>query len=338
MNRPEKLPPRMLRVTRTLKSGKHWVGYYYLTPRDEAGKRKHIPLGTDLAQAKRKWAEMEHKPVDTGTMRSVFDRYMRDVLPGKAARTQKDNEREMAFLRKVFDDAPVNAVTPVHIAQYRDKRGAKAPVRANREISLLSHVFNKAREWGLRTRDNPCKGVQKLKEDPRDYYASDAVWTAVYEAACRPLRDAMDLAYLTGQRPADVLKMTWQDIEDGALLVNQNKTAKRLRILVQGRLAEVVDRIRGRSGVSLRWIVANDKGQPLNGWTLRQRFDNARLAASAAQPELAEKIKAFQFRDIRPKAASEIELQHAQALLGHSKEQITETVYRRVGATVHPTK
>ena len=338
MTRAEKLPPRMVRVARTLKSGKQWVGYYYLTVRDEAGKRKHIPLGTDLAQAKRKWAELENKPVDVGTMRAVFDRYMRDVVPGKAVRTQKDNEREMAFLRRVFDSAPVNAVTPAHIAQYRDRRGAKAPVRANRELALLSHVFNKAREWGLRTGDNPCKGVQKLKEQPRDYYATDAVYSAVYAAAGQTMQDAMDLAYLTGQRPADVTKMTWQDVQDGALMVKQNKTKTRLRILIEGGLADLLARIRGRPHVSLHWIVANERGRALNGWTLRQRFDNARLAAAKANPDIAAQIMAFQFRDIRPKAASETDLQHAQALLGHTTEQITDTVYRRVGATVRPTK
>jgi hypothetical protein len=33
--------------------------------------------------------------------------------------------------------------------------------------------------------------------------------------ANEPLRDAMDWAYLTGQRPADTLRMTAHDIIDG---------------------------------------------------------------------------------------------------------------------------
>mgnify|MGYP002134247567 FL=1 len=36
----------------------------------------------------------------------------------------------------------------------------------------------------------------------------------------------MDLALLTGQRPADVLKLTRADIRDGALHLKQNKTGK----------------------------------------------------------------------------------------------------------------
>lgn len=59
----------MLKRTKRLKSGKLWVAYYY-NGRDEEGNRKEIPLGTDLNEAKRKWAELECKPapVETGLM------------------------------------------------------------------------------------------------------------------------------------------------------------------------------------------------------------------------------------------------------------------------------
>jgi integrase len=54
--------------------------------------------------------------------------------------------------------------------------------------------------------------------------------------------------------------------------------------------------------------------------------------------ELAGKIRKFQFRDARPNAASEMKLEDAQRLLGHSKEQMTKAVYRRIGEKVRPTK
>lgn len=53
---------------------------------------------------------------------------------------------------------------------------------------------------------------------------------------------------------------------------------------------------------------------------------------------LAERIRRFQFRDIRPKAASELPVEHASRLLGHSEKEITERVYRRLGEVVKPTK
>ncbi|MCF5709164.1 hypothetical protein GIV19_17980 [Pseudomonas syringae] len=44
------------------------------------------------------------------------------------------------------------------------------------------------------------------------------------------LRDAMDLAYLAGQRPADVIKASTHDLLEEYLTVGQGKTGKRLRI------------------------------------------------------------------------------------------------------------
>ncbi|QII87526.1 tyrosine-type recombinase/integrase [Bordetella hinzii] len=352
------LPPRMLRRARTLKSGKVWEAYYY-NGRDGEGRRVEIPLGTDLNEAKRRWAELEctTAPAETGLMRYIFNKYEREIIPTKAPNTRRDNLGSLAMLRKVFDAVSIDAITPQHIARYRDGRksqvkgeeGKPATVRANREIALLSHIFNLAREWGYTTKENPVRGVRKNKETPRDYYAQDDVWQAVYAEASDELQDAMDVGYLTGQRPGDVLKMKLTDVRDDALEIKQNKTKKKLRVLltdggVRTELGRVIDRIKGRPRkVASLSLVATPAGVPLNKWTLRNRFDDARAAAAkkadeAGDADLAARVRAFQFRDIRPKAASETDLAHASKLLGHTDKQITETVYRRVGETVKPTK
>lgn len=75
---------------------------------------------------------------------------------------------------------------------------------------------------------------------------------------------------------------------------------------------------------------------------LRLRWDKARekaqqKAIDQGDPMLAAKIGGFQFRDIRPKAASEIvDIGDASLLLGHSNQEITKRVYRRLGATAKP--
>lgn len=339
------LPPRMLRRTKTLKSGKVWVGYYY-NGRHADGSRVEIALGGDLSEAKRKWAELECVPAPAGTMAAVFDRYIKDVLPTKAPRTQGENLLAFKNLRPMFDSAPLEAVTPQHIAQYRDKRTAK--ISANREISLLSHVWNMAREWGYTDRENPARGVRKNTEHGRDFYADESVWQAVQTHACLELKAAMQLAYLTGQRTADVLKMRLSDIDQDALLVKQGKTGKFLRIALtvdgtRSQLGTLIDNLTRRSGKQMLsfYILAMPNGQPLTYTMLRNRFDDARAAAAAAQTDLklATRIKLFQFRDIRAKAASDIDdITAASKLLGHAGERITADVYRRAGEKVNPTR
>lgn len=341
------LPPRMLRRVRTLKSGKELTYYFYVI-RDAEGKKREIPLGSDLPAAKVEWAKLDAKPVpaEAGTLGAIMDRYEREIVPSKAPRTQRDNLLSLTQLRKAFRHAPIEAITPETLATYRDARSAK--VRANREISLLSHIWNIAREWGYTRLENPATRLRKNPEKPRDYYATAEVWDAVYAQAAPELRDAMDLAYLTGQRPGDVLAMREADIVDGHLQVAQSKTTKKLRIILDGNdlgelLARLVDQRRQR-GVRGPYLVVTPTGERVTQPMLRRRWDEARdkaakKAMDAKDDTLAALVRAFQFRDIRPKAASEIgDLGKASRLLGHTDKRITDTVYRRVGEVVEPTR
>ncbi|UWF51958.1 tyrosine-type recombinase/integrase [Pseudomonas sp. N3-W] len=344
------LPPRMIRRSRQRKSGETWTSYYY-NGRDSDGNRKEIPLGNDLDQAKVEWARLERKaPVKPSHLLGyLFDRYEKEIIPGKKPRTQSDNLKELKQLRKSFEKAPIDSITPQVVAQYRDARTAK--IRANREIALLSHMFTIAREWGLTANANPCFGVRRNKETPRDFYAGETVWNAVYAQAAQELKDAMDLAYLTGQRPADVLKTSATDLNKGFLMVGQGKTEKRLRIRledagVQTGLSIFIDDLqerRARNGIKTSTLITNTSGLRMSQQMLRNRWDEAREKAAVkagadGDTALAISIRQFQFKDIRPKAASEIELTHASRLLGHTTEEMTRKVYRRVGEIVKPTK
>ena len=341
----------MIRRTRKRKNGSSWVGYYY-NGRDAAGNRVEIPLGGDLDEAKVEWARLDRKatPKPVHLMDRLFDDYESKVMPKLTPGTQGDYEKGLRQLRKAFVGAPIDAMTPQVIAQYRDARTAK--VRANREIALLSTIFTFAREWGLTDKSNPCFGLRRNKETPRDFYAGDIVWNAVYTEAPQELKDAMDLAYLIAQRPADVLKASVTDINKGFLIIGQGKTQKRLRIrLHDGEMASdlsafldaLLDR-KAVAGIKTTNLITNQAGMRMSYAMLRNRWDEARdkaaiQAAAEGDSMLAATIRQFQFRDIRPKAASEIEdISHASRLLGHSTQEMTRKVYRRVGEIVNPTK
>lgn len=334
------LPPRM-----RIRKGR----FYYDT---QAKPRREIPLGKDYAAALVKWAELEGNallPANTmPTFAMAWERYKRDVLPAKAPRTQADNLVEIEHLLKIFKDAPLQSVKPVHIRSYMDRRGKVAKTRANREKALFSHIFNKAREWGYTDAPNPCAGVKGFTESGRDKYVEESEFRAVYAQADVPLRNAMDLAYLTGQRPADVLKATVMDIQDGCLRVTQGKTGAKLRIALEGRLGALVVALkppRSAKTVVCTHLIRNEDEQPLTYSAMTQRFSKAReLAMKAAvadeQSALAVSLKGFQFRDLRAKAASDLEdLARAQELLGHADRSMTQDYVRaRIGDRVRPVK
>lgn len=312
------LPPRM--VARTMARGR--VLYYY-----KAGQKK-IPLGDDLNAARMKWAELENnQAVGIHTFKAIAERYRREIIPQKSDKTQREQKPQLDSLIKVFGEMHIDQIKPQHVRQYLDKRSAK--VMANREIALLSHLWNKAREWGYTEKENPCAGVKKHTEKARGVYVSDAEFNAVLAHADEPLQDAMLLAYHTGQRLSDVLKMTRHDIKDGAIWIEQNKTGKRLAVELIGDLAEAVNAMlkRRRTATGI-YLVQTDAGRPLTYTMLRKRFDAARDDAGVN----------FQFRDIRPKAATDSgSLADAQALLGHESSATTRKHYRHI-ERVQPVK
>jgi integrase len=345
--------------------------YYYL---DTGGTPRHeIKLGTDYDKAIEEWARLTGRPMPPITIvafRAVAERYIRKVLPTKAPATQAVNTRELQNLLEFFAGPRevLASITPVLVRQYMDQRaegvvaekrrqnvdrlaagrarlvvtGKEGQVPANREKALLSHIWNFARETGLTCLANPCAGIKGFKEPGRDVYISDEVLAAVHAAATIPLRDALDLAYLTGQRPADTLKMARTDIVDGALAIKQNKTGKKVRVSIEGELAALIERIKSRGAMGLT-LISSIAGAPLSRFELRGAFDRARMAAAATHPELATEIKTFQFRDLRAKAGTDTEeasgMQAAQDQLGHTTAQMTSHYVRhRRGKLVKPTR
>ena len=223
--------------------------------------------------------------------------------------------------------------------------GKKSTVRANREKSLLSHLFNIARDWGALDTVNPCQGIKGYTEEGR-VYVEDNIYDAIYLVASQPLKDALDLAYLTGQRPADVIAMSEADIQDKILLVQQGKTNAKLRISVTGELKSLLERIlksKQAHKVRTSQLICTETGRPISQNALRLRFDKARDKAIKQNPAIAKDVKHFQFRDLRAKAASDKAesetMRDAQLQLGHSSMAMTEQYVRqRRGQKVSPTR
>ena len=329
--------------------------YYYYD-----GQRE-IALGSDYVDAIRKWAELEGGNAARAAMvtfRQAAEKYTAVVIPTKAPRTQADNLKELAKLIEFFDNppAPLESIEPQHVRQYLDWRGATAKTRANREKALLSHIWNYARQTGLTTLPNPCAGVRGFAETGRkDVYIEDEVYAAVYACANQSLKDALDMAYLSGQRPADVLKMRVTDVRDNLLTVRQGKTGKALRIKLNHddgtrnglglKIDEIMERKRLAKVADTAMIVSTGGGA-LTYSGLDNAFERARtkavtIAHKSGKAELAAAISGFQFRDLRAKAGTEkadsAGILEARQQLGHGSVTTTER-YVRLGSIVSPTK
>lgn len=313
------LPPRMR--ARRQRSGR--VFYYYDTGEKP---RREIPLGDDYVLAVQQWSTLHVAPPPMSmTVGWVIGKYLvSDDYAALGAGTQADYKFALDKLTEAFGDAPLDQVKPSHVVLYIDKRSGESKHRAQRERAILSMVYRwaMARDYCTFNPVAPVKG--KRLAGRKNVIISDDMFAAVYEQAGQPLRDAIDLAYYTGQRPSDVLGLSETNIRDGFLCLRQQKTDTPLRIAIAGGLAELIERMAKRkASFSVRplSLLVDERGQRMTKAKLRSRFETAREAAGITGD-------LFQFRDLRRKAGTDLReqasLDAAQSLLGHATQAMTE--------------
>lgn len=183
--------------------------------------RAGVALGADKRAALIKYAELETGCTAPGTFADAVKAYREQELPSKATKTREEYSRQLNTLALVFGECAIDSIRPVHVARYLAERGAK--VAGAREKALLSAVFNFARRIGLTDAVNPCAGI-RTKKSQRKRYVTDGELAEAMSCTDPVLSGFLELCYLTGQRPSDVLRMRRQDVQDGALCVEQRKT------------------------------------------------------------------------------------------------------------------
>lgn len=335
------MPPHM--HPRRQRSGKV---YYYVHIKTPEGKRKDVPLGSDYILALQAYAKFNtiEAPKQEVLFGDVIQKYIAEALPKLAANTIRVQKSDIKHVIKFFNDAPLDQIKPMHIGQFLDRYSERATT-ANRCKRLISTLWNHARRWGYTELPNPCEGIKGHALEKRMVYITDEVFELVHRHASAPLQDALELAYLTGQRPADTLSMTVRDIQGEHLIVRQEKTKQPLRIIIAGQLAALLARIHARKKTYKTIcgaLLVNTQGKPLTQPVLRNHFDQAKENAIKAVPELADAIKEFWFYDLRAKAADDTSDQRGEVaasnLLGHESVMTTKRHYLRRGKIVEPTK
>lgn len=321
--------PRLRTYIKRGASGQVWVSYAY----DMRGTgQRDIPLGTDYDTAVARWAEIrQNKNRVAGTIEEALARYERDVLPGLKPETKRGYTKHLRRIRPVFGPAAWELVKLPALVAYLEKRAGKT--QANRELALLSIVWNKARLWGMTELPWPAAGLERSRwknpEHGNPVEVTDEAFAAIYKHADQTLRDCMDLCSALGIRVRDALQLQIGAVRDEVLAVQAGKTGKfgSFELAKSTVLPPLIERRLASKAPHFFMLTCGNSRKVVTERMLRDRFIAARALAAKEVPEAAD----MQLRYMRKYAAQLAgNVAEASRLLQHSSTALTQRSYRSV--------
>lgn len=354
------LPPRW--------TFQHGAYYYQVPPGLESlwDDKRFFRLGDTLSIANQAWAKrMTGSVKKSKYVGRMLDRYALEVIPKKAAATQKREQRDVKNLKAVFDHMPLKAFKPKHAYEYYDRRSKQTttmdgkrtvkhggPSAARHEIGTLSHAFTKAIRWGWLDA-HPFKGQLELEgSQPRTRYVED--WEIIEclslksrrkKGSVDAIKASIKIKLLTSMPQTDLLLLEpeLQFKEDG-IHNERHKTSKKVgkKTIYEWTpelRAAVQEALNARPSKTSRFLFCNKHGEgyfdegkgEAKGWpSMWQRF----MTRVIKETKVTE---TFTEHDLRAKCGSDAtSLAHAQSLLAHVDSRTTNRIYRRKPERVKP--
>jgi len=265
------------------------------------------------------------------TMNQLWERYLEEYArPRKKLRTIRDELGVWGrYLARGFGPRPLSQVTRQDVAGLHNRLRA-TPYGANDAVKLLRQLYNVAAEWELVAPDeNPTRFIKLFKEKPRERYLSSDELHRLGRALRELEEEGMDpfaieavrLLLLTGARAAEILKLSWGEVEleDCLLRLRDSKTGpKNLELPVPA--AQALHRLQALRLVGSPYVFpGRDPSKPRNDYIKRPW---KKICARA-------EIKDCRLHDLRHSYASTgagggFSLQMIGELLGHRQTSTTE--------------
>ena len=207
------------------------------------------------------------------------------------------------------------------------------PVLRNRILALTSRIFRYFEDQGLRQQySNPCRGVERSREEPRDRTLNrmevSALGRALAKADINPVkRAAIQIAALTGLRISEVLSLKWEhvDFDTGNVLLPTTKTGRRIHPLSTAAL-DVLKEL----PIASFYVFCINPPKPVGYTAVRLAFLKVVKAAGLSDVRLHDLRRTFMTRA----AESGISSHTLRDLLGHKTAMMADRYVRRANIPV----
>ena len=172
---------------------------------------------------------------DTPTMATACERFLKEhVATRLKPSTQKEYKRNIElYILPKFRTFKVNEISQDDIAKAHHELSDK-PYQANRNLGVLSRLFNLCEIWGYRPEGtNPCRHIKKYKEKKRETFLSKVEITNLMQVLDTSIEtqtesifvaSAFKLLLLTGCRLSEIQTLQWSYIKQTHIEFPESKT------------------------------------------------------------------------------------------------------------------
>lgn len=294
---------------------RHFVernGCYYWQPatalRQQGWKCRRLPnsLEAAIAEAEKINAELDNWRAGKSDITSVpvsnsvsglIAAYQRsNAYRSLAEKTRRDYDYRLSIIEKWAGKVPVQGITCAAVQTFWEALAKKSEYKANATVRVLRLILNYAVKPLGWIQINPASRPGLANIAPRS-----VVWTVEEVSAAVATADrlgyfnlgtAILLGAFIAQREGDILRLSWDDLQNGAFLVHQSKTGAYVAVPVHPVLRDRLNMYSDKTGL----IIKSDlDGKPYTQSAFTHRFDIVRKA-------VAQDIPAFtrcQFLDLR---------------------------------------
>ena len=207
--------------------------------------------GADPIEVRRKAAQGE-------AFRDLRRKYIEDHAKPIKKSWAEDERRIALHVPKAWDSRMAKAISDHDIASLHAKIGAEHPYEANRVLSLLHKMFERAAAWGFveKGSPNPAAGIKAFKERSRKRWLQPeelpALATAIDNEPNIYIRAAFWLYLLTGARKSELLMAKRRDVDfgQGVLRLPVTKSDEEQALALNAPAIAIIQTILTSEGIS----------------------------------------------------------------------------------------
>ncbi|WP_081050188.1 tyrosine-type recombinase/integrase [Cupriavidus necator] len=305
---------------------------------------KPINLGTDRIKAIQRVLDMLGMGDNIGTISRLWEQYQDSNDWNRLSKGSHDDYTQCSKpLLAVFGEVRANEIRATDVARYLRVERKEAPVRANREVALLSNLINLAIERG-EAEANPCRQVRRNPEQPRSGAPKDEVLRKFHEwlAKQTPQRViigmAAEYAALAGNRKAEFLDLTRPQVDRSAKIIRtfraKQRGAKRGQIVeeieITPKLEELlirIDAVHAAQDRDCLYLFPNRHGNAYTASGFKGMW--GKIVRAAIEDKVITAEERFTFHDLRAYYATTHKAERGTLPDLHSNPAITARVYDR---------